>query len=228
MKAVAAYRLGETPFTPPSIANAPDGTRATLILPGTLGGANWEGGAFDPETGTLYVGSWTSPMAMGLVKDAQRSDMDWVGGGGAPNVRGLPIIKPPYSRVTAIDLNTGDHLWQVTSGETPANIRNNPALAGLTIPPTGAQSRPVVLATKSLLFTAEGSSGAPVLRALDKRTGEKVWETTLPGAVGSVPMTYAVGDRQFIAFWVADRSAELPATLVALAIPAQRTGRGGR
>ena len=84
-----------------------------------------------------------------------------------------------------------------------------------------------MLATKTLLFTAEGSGGQPILRALDKKTGEKVWEMTLPGAVGSVPMTYAVGDRQFIAFWVADRASELPATLVAVAIPAARTGRGG-
>ncbi len=226
VKAVAQWRLGEQPFSPPSIANAPDGTKGTLILPGTLGGANWEGGAFDPETGLLYVGSWTSPMGMGLVKDTQRSDMDWVGGGNAPNVRGLPLIKPPYSRITAIDLNTGDHAWMVVNGDTPAAIKNNPALAGVTFPPTGAQSRPEVLATKTLLFTAEGSSGAPILRALDKRTGAEVWKMTLPGAVGSVPMTYAIGDRQFIAFWVADRATDLPPTLITLAIPAP--GRGGR
>ena len=144
-----------------------------------------------------------------LSKDA-RSDMDWGGTGAPPRVRGLPIIKPPYSRITAIDLNTGEHAWMVPSGDTPPDIKNNPALAGLTIKPTGAQSRPVMLATKTLLFTAEGSAGQPILRALDKKTGEKVWEMTLPGAVGSVPMTYAIGDRQFIAFWVADRASELP------------------
>jgi quinoprotein glucose dehydrogenase len=114
----------------------------------------------------------------------------------------------------------------VPSGDTPPDIKNNAALAGVAIKPTGAQSRPVLLATKTLLFTAEGSSGQPILRALDKKTGEKVWEMTLPGAVGSVPMTYAIGDRQFIALWVADRASELPATLVAIAIPAP--GRGGR
>jgi len=199
-----------------------------LLLPGNLGGANWEGGAFDPETGVLYVGSWTSPALLALVKDPQRSDMDWVGGGGqTPRVRGLPIIKPPYSRITAIDLNTGDHAWMVASGDTPAAIKNNPALAGLTIPPTGAQSRPVILATKTMLFTAEGSSGQPILRALDKKTGETIAQIPLPGAVGSVPMTYAVGGRQFIALWVADRMSELPGTLVALALPGPAQGRGG-
>ena len=227
IKAIEGYRLAESPFTPPSVVNQQGGTRGTLILPGTLGGANWEGGAFDPETGMLYVGSWTSLANMGLVKDAQRSDMDWVGGGGAPRVRGLPLIKPPYSRITAIDLNTGDHAWMVPSGDTPPAIKNNPALAGLTIPPTGAQTRPVVLVTKTLLFTAEGSGGQPILRALDKKTGEKVWEMTLPGSVGSVPMTYAVGNRQFIAMWVSDRQADLPATLVTLAFPAPQGGRGG-
>jgi quinoprotein glucose dehydrogenase len=226
VKAVASLRMGESPFSPPSVVDAPDGTKGILVLPGTLGGANWEGGAFDPETGMLYVGSQTSVTNMGLVKDTQRSDMDWVGGGSTPRVRGLPLIKPPYSRITAIDLNTGDHAWMVPSGDTPPAIKNNPALAGLTIPPTGATSRPVVLVTKTLLFTAEGSSGQPFLRALDKRTGEKVWEIQLPGAVGSVPMTYAIGGRQFIALWVFDRQSDLPATLITLALPGPAGGRG--
>ena len=66
------------------------------------------------------------------------------------------IIKPPYSRITAINLQTGEHAWMVPNGDTPAAIANNPALKGLTIPPTGAQTRPVMLATKTLLFTADG------------------------------------------------------------------------
>jgi len=226
MKALAAYRPGQGPFAPPSLANAPDGTRGTLLFPGNLGGANWEGGAFDPETGMLYVGSWTSPTILALTKDP-RSDMDWVGSlPRVPTVRGLPIVKPPYSRITAIDLNTGEHAWMVPSGDTPEAIRNNPALAGLTIPPTGAQSRPEILATKTLLFTAEGASGAATLHVLDKKTGAKIADVPLPGAVGSVPMTYAIGTRQFIAFWVSDRASDLPGTLVALALPGP--GRGGR
>ncbi|MBK9238988.1 MAG: PQQ-binding-like beta-propeller repeat protein [Acidobacteria bacterium] len=84
-------------FAPPSLADAPDGTKGTLSLPGNLGGTNWEHGAFDPETGMLYVGSWTNPTVHALIKDTQRSDMNYVGGGGRlPNVRGLPIIKPPH------------------------------------------------------------------------------------------------------------------------------------
>jgi quinoprotein glucose dehydrogenase len=226
IKAVANLRLAKNAFSPPSLADGPDGTKGTLALPGTLGGANWEGGAFDPETGVLYVASWTNPSNFALSK-SPRSDMDWVGGGGGvPRVRGLQILKPPYSRITAINLNTGEHAWMVPSGDTPPAIKNNPALAGLTIPPTGAQSRPVVLATKTLLFTAEGSNGQPILRALDKRTGEKVWEMMLPGAVTSVPMAYAIGDRQFLALWVSDRTSDLPSTLIALALPGPAAGRG--
>jgi len=220
LKALATLRTGASPFTPPSLADAPDGTKGTLMLPGTLGGANWEGGAFDPDTGMLYVGSWTSPSVIGLIKDAQRSDMDWIGGGGrVPTVRGLPIVKPPYSRITAIDLNTGDHAWMVANGDTPAAIKNNPALAGLTIPPTGAQTRPVVLATKTMLVAAEGSGGQPILRALDKKTGALLAQLPLPASVGSVPMTYAIGGRQFVVCWVGDRGVDLPGTLVALALP---------
>lgn len=214
-------------FTPPSLANAPDGTRGTLSLPGNLGGSNWEHGAFDPETGMLYVGSWTNATVHALTKDPQRSDMNYVGGGGRlPNVRGLPIIKPPYSRITAINLRTGDHAWMVPNGDTPAAIANNPALKGLTIPPTGAQTRPVMLATKMLLFTADGNGGEPKLRALDKATGARLWEFALPGSVNSSPMSYMINGRQFILMWTSSRAANQPSELVALALPTPGRGRG--
>ena len=95
------------------------------------------------------------------------------------------------------------------------------------IPPTGAQSRPVLLATKTLLFTAEGNGGAAETARARQSSGKRVSEMPLPGVVGSEPMTYAIGDRQFIACWVADRATDLPSTLIAVAIPAARTGRGG-
>jgi quinoprotein glucose dehydrogenase len=220
IKAIAPFRTGGGPFAPPSVDNGPSGTRGTLLMPGNLGGGNWEGGAFDPETGWLYVGSWTSPSVIALVKDPQRSDMDWVGGGGGvPRVRGLPIAKPPYSRVTAINLNTGDHAWMAANGDTPPEIKSNPALAGLTIPPTGAQQRPEVMATKTLLFVGEGSGAQPLLHVLDKATGATIADIAVPGSIGSVPMSYALGGRQFIAFWVGDRNPAHPAELVTLALP---------
>jgi quinoprotein glucose dehydrogenase len=218
--ALANTRLGKSPFTPPSLFTAPDGTKGTLIAPGNLGGANWEGGAFDPQTGMLYVGSWTSPTVLALSKDAARSDMDFVGGaGGVTRVKGLPILKPPYSRVTAINLNTGDHAWMVANGDTPTDIKNNPALAGITIPKTGAQTRPVILATKTLLFVGEGSGGQPILHVLDKATGTTIADITVPGQIGSVPMTYSIGGRQYIAFWTSNRTAQQPSELVTLELP---------
>jgi len=219
LEIVKSYRIGPL-FTPASLLQAPDGTKGLLSLPGSLGGADWEGGALDPETGVVYVGSHTAPSVLAMGRDSARSDMNVVNlGGGPPTVQGLPLLKPPYSRITAIDLNRGEFLWQIPSGETPERIRSNPALAGVTIPPTGGFARPVVLVTKTLLFAAEGWGGAPMLRALDKKTGEVLWSTRLPGSVSSVPMTYAIGGRQYVAFWVDDVRTQLASELLVFAIP---------
>jgi quinoprotein glucose dehydrogenase len=217
VEAVKPFRLGAL-FAPASLRDAPDGTRGTLSLPGTLGGANWEGGTFDPETGMLYVGSYTALAVLALAKDTARSDMDYVMvGGGAPTLQRLPIVKPPYSRVTAIDLNTGEHKWMVAGGDTPDNIRNHPLLEGIDVPRTGSAVRPVLLTTKTLLFQGEGLGGDSKLRALDKATGETLWETTLPGAVTAPPMSYQLDGRQYVAVWVG-RSPQVQARLVVLAV----------
>jgi quinoprotein glucose dehydrogenase len=199
---VKPFRLGEL-YSPPSLLNAPDGTRGTLSLPGTVGGANWEHGSFDPETGILYVGSFTNIAALALERDSVRSDMDYVlMTVRVPTVQGLPLMKPPYSRVTAIDLNRGEILWQVPNGDTPESVRNNAALRGLTIPATGATTRPHLLATRTLLFNSEGWGSRPVLHILDKKTGQRITSVQLPGSVSSSPMTYMVNGRQYLAMWV--------------------------
>lgn len=214
--AVKPYRLS-TVWTPPSVLNGPDGTQGTLFAPGSVGGANWEHGSFDPETGILYVGSFTNPSNFGLVSDSTKSDMKWImGGGRVPAVQGLPLMKPPYNRITAIDMNTGDHKWMVPGGDTPDNIANNPALKGLTIPQTGARTRPAVMATKTLLFAAEGWGSRAVLHVHDKATGARVADIPLPGMVGGTPMTYAVGNKQYVAVWVGKQG--MPATLITLAV----------
>jgi quinoprotein glucose dehydrogenase len=219
VEAVKPYRLGAL-FAPASLAAAPDSTRGTLSLPGTLGGANWEHGAFDPETGTLFVGSYTSPAVLALVKDTVRSDMDYVlAPGRVPTVNGLPIVKPPYSRITAIDLDTGEHAWQIAAGDTPPEIRDHAALQGVRVPRTGSSARPVLLATRSLLFQGEGWGGAPVLRALDKRTGAIVHEVELPGMMASQPMSYMLNGRQYVLAWVGNAATELQSTLLAFALP---------
>ncbi|MBN1237726.1 MAG: PQQ-binding-like beta-propeller repeat protein, partial [Gammaproteobacteria bacterium] len=226
LEGIKMFRTGPI-YTPPSLARADDGTRGTLMLPSPIGGANWEGGAFDPDTGILYVGSYTVPAVMALQSEPEFSDVRYISGGGGelPWLDGLPLVKPPWGRITAIDMNAGEHAFVIPNGPTPEEIANHPRLAGLEIPPTGRATRPVTLVTKTLLFTAEGWGGSPVLRAHDKATGEVVAEIELPGAVGGLPMTYMAGGRQFIVMSVAgDRGAEL----AALALPvAGGEGRNG-
>jgi quinoprotein glucose dehydrogenase len=219
LEIIKPYHIGPL-FTPATLLHAPDGTKGLLSLPGSLGGADWEGGAVDPETGVVYVGSHTAPSVLAMGRDSVHSDMNVVNlGGGPPTVQGLPLLKPPYSRITAIDLNRGEFLWQKPSGDTPDRVKNNPAMKGIAIPTTGGFARPVVLVTKTLLFAGEGWGGEPVLRALDKKTGEVLWSLRLPGSVSSVPMTYALGGKQYVAFWVDDQRAGVTSELLAFAIP---------
>jgi quinoprotein glucose dehydrogenase len=217
LEAIRLFRTGPM-FTPPSLGAAPDGTRGSLVLPSAVGGGNWEGGAYDPETHMLYVGSHTNPSVMALQAEPDFTDVRYINGGGAapPDVRGLPVVKPPWGRITAIDMDAGAHVWRIANGPTPPEVAAHPALAGLDIPATGRATRPVTLVTKSLLFTAEGWGGRPVLRAHDKTTGELLAELELPGAVGGLPLSYAVDGRQLIVVPVAGENG---AELVALALP---------
>jgi quinoprotein glucose dehydrogenase len=213
---VAGYRHGDL-FTPPSLVDAPDGTRGTIVLPGALGGANWEGGAYDPVTGTLFVASMTAPSLLALGKDPN-SDVAFSGGmGRLPRVQGLPVVKPPYGRITAIDMNTGEHRWMVPNADTPERIAGHPALEGVELGRTGISTRALLLATPTLLFAGEGWNGSPVIRAHDKATGEILAEIEVPASATGLPMSYAVDGRQYVVFAVAGRDA--PAELVALALP---------
>jgi quinoprotein glucose dehydrogenase len=216
-KAVAPYRLGPL-FVPASLAGAPDGTRGTIQVPGSNGGALWEHGAVDPETGYLYVGSMTRPSLLALAKDPKH-DIDFINVGGTmPTVFDLPIIKPPYGRITAIDMNRGEHVWQIPNGDTPREIRNHPMLKDATIGRTGSPSKAGLLATKTLLFAGEGWGGQPYFRALDKRTGEIVWETRIPGVQTGTPMTYLHQGRQYVVFSAGDQDTGTPGMLIAFAL----------
>lgn len=205
-------------YQPPSLADAPDGTHGTLTLPSSVGGANWEGGAFDPGTGTLFVPSMTLAVLMQLVHDPEASDIRYISGRPAPpRVLDLPVAKPPWGRITAIDLATGEHRWMVANGDTPKIVRENPALAGVEVPRTGKPTRAGILVTDTLLFAGEGFGGDAVFRAHDKLTGEIVAEIALPATQAGPPSTYRVGGRQYIVMTVGDR--DHPAELVALALP---------
>ncbi len=215
LKLASLYKLGPI-YTPPVVSRW-EGPRALIMVPGAQGGANWQGGAFDPETRMVYIPSKTAPSPIGLVEPTpDRSDMRYVQGtapappGATPApgglaVQGLPLWKPPYGRITAIDLNKGELVWQVAHGETPDNIRNHPALKGLTIPRTGRPGQIGVLATKTLIVSGEagtftmpnGQRGA-MLRAYDKATGAELGAVPMPGGQTGSPMTYLVNGRQHI------------------------------
>jgi len=259
LKLVSRYKLGPI-FTPPVVSTWPS-PLATLMLPSATGGANWQGGAFDPETKTFYIFTNTNVTALGLVKaDPAKQDFDYTqgtardpnapvpsqaggaggagqgggraGGGGrgggaavseagAPipgggggrggegggglTIQGLPLIKPPYGRITAIDLNKGEIVWQIAHGDTPDNIRNNPALKGVNLPKTGRQGRIGVLVTKTLAIAGEGGfatqangqRGAKLI-AYDKATGNEVGSVYMPAPQSGSPMTYLLNGKQYL------------------------------
>jgi quinoprotein glucose dehydrogenase len=232
---IKRYRIGPL-FTPPAFSKV-DGPVATLQLPSDAGGANWPGGSFDPETNRLYVHSHTVVFTIGIVAaDPAESDMGYVSGqarvaaaaGGrarGATVQGLPLIKPPYDRITAYDMNTGDLIWQKTHSSTPDEIANHPALKGLDLPRLGQPGRTFigVLASKTLLIAGEGgihtnSAGERVamLRAYDKSTGADVGAVAMPAKQTGSPMSYMINGRQYIVVAVSgDRGAEL----IAYALP---------
>ena len=199
---VSQYTIGPL-FTPPTVVT--ETNKGTLGLPSWAGGANWGGGAFDPETGLLYIPSVTAPFKFSLIKADPESDM-WVRGPGDYIVGpgGLPLVKPPYGRITAIDMNRGEHVWMIANGDGP---RDHELLQHLDLPPLGQGGRVAPLATKTLLFVGEGDEiivstppfgGGNRFRAFDKKTGDVVWEIELPAGVTSAPMTYMHEGKQYI------------------------------
>ena len=226
LKVASNYVMGPI-FTPPIVKDA-GGKIATIQLPGAGGGANWMGGSVDAETGMLYIPSTTSPYFSALAPGGTRSEMQYVvaqGGTGNSTVMGLPLIKGPYGRITAIDLNTGDHAWMIPNGKPTGQIMNNAALKAANIDPSnwGGSQRSPILVTKSLLF-----EGSDTLRAIDKKTGAIVNEMPLGAALTGGTMTYSINGRQFLVAVVGGQQGG-GAELVALALPQPgQPGRGGR
>ncbi len=217
------YRTGPM-FTPPSLAGS-------LVLPGPPGGTNWQGAAFDPETATLFVPSITHAQVVS-VKKGKKKDTDfdyvtdlsatrWIAGPPDPQ-EALPLFKPPYSRITAYDLPRGQILWQEANGEGP---RDHPRLAGLNLPRLGSGAHACVLATRTLLLSADRSSiwmggmGEPVLRAYRKDTGALVGEIDLPARARGCPTTYVSGGRQFIVLPIGDEDVSPRLLALSLAEP---------
>jgi quinoprotein glucose dehydrogenase len=222
IKVASQHRLGPL-FTPPVVSKK-DGPLGTLAA--GIGATKWEGGSYDPETHILYVFSQTQVTSLGLIPPpAGSSDLNYIrgsaatdeAGGGAGGdgdggagllVKGLPLVKPPWGRITAISLDRGEIVWQVAHGDTPDNVRNHPALRGVTIPKTGRIGRVGTLVTKTLVIAADGAQGGLVttpsgqrgatLHAYDKATGKEVGGVYLPAASTGSPMTYMLNGRQYL------------------------------
>ena len=221
LDSLEGFRLAESVYTPPSLADAADGTRGVLTLPSATGGANWEGAAIDPETGIIYVPSRTALAVMALEND-ENSDLELSAAFGVrvPRIQGLDIVKPPYGRVTAIDMNSGDHLWMIANADTPDRIVNHRLLEGVDVGRTGIPTRAGVFVTKTLLFVGEGTGGpgaSPIFRAVDKQSGEILAEIDLPNNQSGLPFTYEHDGKQYIAMFVGGGGR--PAELVAFALP---------
>ncbi|MYA78231.1 MAG: PQQ-binding-like beta-propeller repeat protein [Gemmatimonadetes bacterium] len=188
-------------FQPPSLAEAPDGTIGTIQIPGANGGVNWNMTCLDPVTGVNFIPSNTSISKLALrAPDPEESDMDYFSAGlRAPRVFGqIPLVRPPWGRITAVDMNTGDHVWMAPNGDTPQAIKDLPELAGVDLPRTGKATRIGSLVTSTLLFAGEGFGGDPYLHAYDKATGEVVASIELPAAQSGMPMTYMHNDVQYL------------------------------
>jgi quinoprotein glucose dehydrogenase len=204
-------------FTPPSL-------KGTLTAPGTFGGANWAGAAYSPVTGMLYVPSYTHPVATQLTKTIPalydyKYTINFKGSGFPEGPEGLPLLKPPYGRITAISMKSGEHAWMAPIGRGP---RDNPALTGVELPSgdLGWDRRTHVLATPELLFAAQGGKFAlstpiglpldfrganlsqqsddPMLRALDPVTGKTLAKIQLPWSPYGAPMTYEWKGKQYV------------------------------
>lgn len=209
----AQYTLAPL-FTPPSNLSA--GEKPVMMMPGPWGSGNWNTGAFDPETGTYYAVSMKLPEPYAVEKLAPpatavyNESPEWrkkvtdSSSMYGPGPSGLPLLKPPYGSLTALDLNVGTLKWKVANGDGP---RDHPLLKDLNLPQLGTIGRPVPLVTKTLVFLGESSDGilgrvgvpgASTFRAYSKTDGKIVASITLPAGTTGGPITYSVNGKQLI------------------------------
>jgi quinoprotein glucose dehydrogenase len=232
LKIAESYTLGPL-FTPPTV-HEENGKKGVLQAPSAAGGANWGGAGFDPESGYLFLQS-ANILSLAVVTKAdltkQKSAYSIQNVSSPSGPHGLPLIKPPYGVVTAIDLNRGEIAWQVPHGDGP---RNHPELQALKLPPLGAPSHWFLssggpLVTKTLLFINQVQTGVDApgpspterfMRAFDKKTGAVIWERRLQEPPFGTPMTYMHEGRQYIV--VATGGAGTPGKLIAFALPEKK------
>ena len=232
LELVDNFTLGPL-YTPPS-PWIEGGNQGTLTLPNTWGAGNWNTGAFDPETGMYFAVSYTKTDNLGIAPttsdSATMTHTIAQGSPNAPAIQGLPLVKPPYGRVTALNMNTGELEWSVANGD---GARDHPLLRDLDLPPLGIPNRPAPLVTKSLLFVGEGSDAVvgtvpggggaydgpdtgydeswrwgTLFRAYDKSSGNTVFEIDLAAGTTGAPMTYMHEGKPYIVVAVSSRATD--------------------
>jgi quinoprotein glucose dehydrogenase len=243
------YRVTPTVFNPP-VAGKEGGLLGAIYM--GMGASNWPGASLDPETNIVYAAAGNAgvlnltvaPPAPGAsdiryvqgIEGRKRSESD----GGvdvrsefAGSLQGLPLLKPPYGIISAIDLNRGEILWQVPRGDTPDNVRNHPQLKGLNIPKTGQNGSVGSVVTKTLLVLGDSQVTSPpgrprgaMLRAHDKKSGQEIGAVWMPAAQSGSPMTYMADGRQYIV--VAVGGGNYSGEYIAFALPrdARPTSQG--
>jgi quinoprotein glucose dehydrogenase len=226
IQAFADYQMGPL-FNPPIHRDNPLGKRSAMICPGGGGGANITAPAVaDPTTGMLYVSSQSACSAVQLVP-GEEADTQYEKptgttfaryangpGGGAPrHPAGIPLYKPPYSRITAIDMNTGDHAWMIPTGNTPDRVLNNPAVQGLDIGNTGSGNLvPMTITPNMLIYSDTESDGTPMLYAVNKATGETEAAIEVPARSRYGMSTWVHDGHQYIIL-------QTGSSLTAMALP---------
>ncbi len=218
-------------FNPPIHSDNPEGKYAAMNCPGGAGGANITSPPVaDPNSGVLYISSHKACFALRLIP-GEEADLlfpnptgttlaqyaNAVRGATArpPRLRsGIPVWKPPYSRIVAIDMNTGEHLWQIPTGETPARIANSPALEGVDIGNTGTGNLvPMVITPNMLVYTDVASDGTPMLYSIDKDSGEIMAEIEVPARSNYGMSSWVHDGHQYIILQTGSK-------LTAMALPA--------
>ncbi|MGQ9426783.1 outer membrane protein assembly factor BamB family protein [Gilvimarinus sp. F26214L] len=209
--AIADYEIGPL-FNPPLHRDNDMGKKGALWCPGDIGGVNIDGpAAADPESGILYVTSRkhcsSRVIAPGEERDAildepsgaTIADYAVLRPQGVRGPDGLPLFKPPYSRITAIDMNTGEHLWWIPVGETPDRIKNHPKLKGIDVGQTGTgRVAPMAVTDTLLIYAGHTGDGSPALFAIDKKTGEQVGKVPAPAETRYGMMTYVHDGVQYV------------------------------
>jgi quinoprotein glucose dehydrogenase len=211
LKIISDYEVGPL-FQPPLHRDNNLGKKGSLWCPGDVGGVNIDGpAAADPEAGILYItsrkGCSSRLVAPGKERDAIEpeptgttiADYAVLRPQGVRGPDDLPLYKPPYSRISAIDMNTGEYLWMIPVGETPNRIKNNPALKGIEVGETGTGRVATMVVTPTLLiYQGEASDGTPHLFAVDKKTGKQVGKVKADGVTRYGMMTYVHNGHQYI------------------------------